>query len=105
MALILDASVTLAWCFEDEATDYTRAITLRVVTERASVPAHWSFEIANVIWLGERRGRIIQAQGMTFMQLLRRLRINVVAEADPLAHAATLVTLARAHDLSAYDVA
>jgi predicted nucleic acid-binding protein len=105
VALILDASVTLAWCFADEATDYTRAIARRVGAEGAFAPAHWSFEIANIVWLGERRGRISQAQGVAFMQLLKRLQVNVVVEADPLTHAATLVAMARAHDLSAYDVA
>jgi predicted nucleic acid-binding protein len=105
VALILDASVTLAWCFADEATDFTRDIARRVVAERAAAPAHWSYEIANVVWLGERRGRITVAQGVTFVQLLRRLRIDVVVEADTLAHAATLVGLARTHDLSVYDVA
>ena len=45
---VIDASVALAWCFEDEATEATRALLDRFEDERAEVPssreqtfAHW----------------------------------------------------------------
>ncbi len=48
--LVLDASATLTWCFEDEATPWTDALlaSLRAGDE-AIVPLHWSAEVANTL--------------------------------------------------------
>jgi hypothetical protein len=38
-----DASVTLAWCFEDEVTPWTDSFLQRLKQgDEAVVPAHWS---------------------------------------------------------------
>ena len=52
MALVLDASMTMAWCFIDEATPLTWAILDRVRVGGAAVPAIWAFEVANVVLVG-----------------------------------------------------
>jgi hypothetical protein len=36
---VMDASVALAWCFNDEATETTRALLDRFGGERAEVPS------------------------------------------------------------------
>jgi hypothetical protein len=51
--LVLDASVTLSWAFEDE-WDALSERALRAVAEgRATVPAIWPFEIANAMAVAE----------------------------------------------------
>ena len=58
MSFVLDSSVTLAWCFEDEHTDATDALLERVVESGADAPLLWPLEILNGLMMAERRGRI-----------------------------------------------
>ena len=39
--LVLDVSLSCAWCFADEASDGAWAILERLQTNRAQVPALW----------------------------------------------------------------
>jgi predicted nucleic acid-binding protein len=58
-AFVMDASVTLSWCFSDEATETTNALLTRLKTgEEAIVPAHWPVEVANALLIAARRKRI-----------------------------------------------
>ena len=68
---VLDASVALAWCFEDENTTSARQILARLVTEAASVPAIWPIEVANVLALAERRRRMVERVGKRRARHLR----------------------------------
>jgi predicted nucleic acid-binding protein len=57
--LVLDASVSLAWCFEDETTDEIKRLFRRFSAgDSAIVPAHWPIEVSNVLLLAQRRRRI-----------------------------------------------
>ena len=49
MSLVLDSSVTLAWCFDDEHTDATDALLERVVESGAEAPSLWPLEILNAL--------------------------------------------------------
>ena len=45
---VVDASVTLPWCFEDEATVWTDRLLDRLRSgDEIVVPAHWPTEISN----------------------------------------------------------
>jgi len=55
---IVDCSVTVAWCFEDEATVELDSLLDRVQREGAVVPPLWISEAANVLLSAQRRGRI-----------------------------------------------
>jgi predicted nucleic acid-binding protein len=100
MSLVVDASVTLAWCFEDEATDKTDALLDQVIADGAVVPTLWRTEVANVLLVAERRGRITPAQRDRFLSLLDQLGLTVESTAPD---SAALIWLADKHDLSAYD--
>jgi len=104
MPFVLDASVTLAWAFEDEATPATEALLDRVRDEGGIVPAVWPLEVANGLLLGERRGRLAEAQTMRFVQTLQGLPISVDDGALGEAFGAVL-TLGREHGLTTYDAA
>jgi predicted nucleic acid-binding protein len=101
---VVDASMTLSWCFWDEATPRSRAVLAALQTRYAVVPAVWPFEIANGLVIAERRKRIRPDQIAEFLETLRRLPIQVErCEAVWLCQSA--VRLARELQVTAYDAA
>ena len=102
--LVLDASVALSWCFKNEATAAGDRLLERLATEAASVPAIWHLEIANVLALSERRGRITPANSSEFIALLETLDVVIDEETRSRALGRVL-DLARAGRLTAYDAA
>lgn len=100
MPFVVDASVTLAWCFDDEATAPTEAILDLLADETAIVPALWELEVSNVLLLGERRGRLTESQAARFVALLEQLPILVdTANVDM----GAVMAAARRHGLTGYD--
>jgi len=101
---ILDNSVTMVWGFEDEAEPYAEALLDLMPAARAYVPSLWPLEVANALLVGERRKRITPADTAKFLSLLATFPITVDDETTARAWGDTL-SLARAHNLSAYDAA
>jgi len=54
---VLDSTVTMAWCFSNEATAYTEGYLNRLsaFTDTAVVPALWLYEVVNVVTLAARK--------------------------------------------------
>jgi predicted nucleic acid-binding protein len=102
MPFVVDASVTLAWCFEDQATPQTEAILDRLIEDTAMVPALWELEVCNVLLLGERRGRLTEAQSAHFLALLGQLPIHVDSASVEMG---AVLAAGRRHQLTAYDAA
>lgn len=100
MAFVVDASVTMAWCFEDEASEASEAVLDRLRDDEALVPALWALEVANVLLVAERRGRVTEAQAVRFAGLLARLPIRTDAATPGVGE---LAAPGRLHGLSAYD--
>lgn len=96
---VLDTSVTMAWCFEDEADARADAVLDRLRTEPAAAPDLWPLEVANVLLVAERTSRITEAQSTHFLALLGALPIQVEASPDW----TELLAAGRRHGLSAYD--
>ncbi len=100
-----DASVTLAWCFEDEATSWSDAVLARLkASDEAIVPAHWPVEVANAVWVAVRSGRIVAEKASRFFDDLCALPIYI----DPPSAEHTfgdVFALATRHGLTAYDAA
>lgn len=103
-AFVLDASVALTWCFEDEATPSSVGLLDRMQTENAAVPATWPIEVANVLALAERRRRISSADSASFLAKLQAAGIEVDRE-TPLRAFTQILDLARRERLTAYDAA
>jgi predicted nucleic acid-binding protein len=101
---VLDCSVTMAWCFGDEATAYTDGVRDCLAEKRAVVPSIWPLEAANATLMGERRKRLDEARGQRFFVLLAALPIVVDSETSSRAFG-DIVHMARTHQLSAYDAA
>jgi len=102
MPFVIDASTTMAWCFEDEATTETDAILDRLGQDQALVPPLWEYEVANVLLVAERRSRITEFQSTRFLALLGQLPIHVSPLPQP---AVALTAIGRRHRLSAHDSA
>src|SRR5215469_10408339 len=86
----LDCSVTMAWCFDDEATPYTDGVRDSLAEVRAVVPALWPVEVANATLVGERRKRLDEARSSRFLALLGGLPIVVDGETAARAWAETM---------------
>ena len=53
--IVVDASITLSWCFPDEQTDLSIKVLDRLKAgEQALVPAFWSVEVLNTLLIGEK---------------------------------------------------
>jgi predicted nucleic acid-binding protein len=99
---VIDASVALAWCFDDEATEAIRALLDRFEDEPAEVPSLWHLELANALAMGERKGRITPARASEFIALIDGLPI-VIDERTPNLALSSVLELSRREQLSAYD--
>ena len=99
---VLDGSLALAWYFKDEADPYADAVAARFPAARATVPLIWPLEVANAVLMGERRQRSTEAQAAKWLTYLGLLPIAVDDETNDRAWVEVL-SLARAHRLSAYD--
>jgi predicted nucleic acid-binding protein len=93
--VVIDASIAISWCLDDEATTETDALLDEVRDNGAVVPSIWHLEVANVLLQAERRMRI-DLFGMTQrFGLLAALPIRTDPETEPRAWFDT-VALSRA---------
>ena len=99
---VLDCSVAMTWCFEDEATTETDKILDHFNQEAAIVPALWHLEVANVIALAERKDRLTENEVMEFWSLVDSLPI-VTDTILPERGRKEIYYLARQHQLTVYD--
>lgn len=101
---VVDSSIALTWCFQDEASPETDRLFERVRDDGAIVTGLWHLEVANVLLQAERRGRIGRADVARRLMLISDLPIATDQETTPRAWRETL-SLARAENLTAYDAA
>lgn len=98
-AFVLDASVALAWLFDDELSARADAALVQLEDFGARVPSLWPLEVRNGLIAAERRGRIGSHQVEEGLEFLDGLPIHVARDSD----LDSVVSLARTHHLSCYD--
>ncbi|MCB1095330.1 MAG: type II toxin-antitoxin system VapC family toxin [Verrucomicrobiae bacterium] len=103
-SFVVDASVTCSWILDDEACDYADAVMDRLAEDTALAPALWSLEISNVLLLAERRKRATSARILELRDQLAVLGIQEEAYSQTRVFA-SIIPLATAHGLTAYDAA
>lgn len=104
---VLDCSVTMSWCFSDEANAYADVVLGSMQASlhgAAVVPNLWSLEVANVLLVAERRQRLTPAQTTRAITLLQALPITIDVQTAQQAFLTTLA-LGRNYGISAYDAA
>ena len=102
-SLVLDASVPLAWCFEDERAGLSERLldALETGTEMLT-PSIWPLEVANALLMAERRKCITNAQATAFLHRISKLPILVLP--TPLERAFDhILPVARQHQITEYD--
>ncbi|MGA8623052.1 MAG: type II toxin-antitoxin system VapC family toxin [Candidatus Sulfotelmatobacter sp.] len=104
-AIVLDASVVVAWCFEDESTSFSEGVLdLLSAGMEVLTPAIWPFEVANALLMAERRKRIKMAQVTALLARIAGLRISV----EPIQTSSAfnqILSIARQNNLTEYDAA
>ena len=104
MSLVLDASLTLTWYFDDESTPVTDALLDQVAGAGAVVPTVWRLEVANALQMAIRRKRISEVFRDDALSRLLAMPITVDAETD--AHVwTTALRLSARFGLTLYDAA
>ncbi|KAA0441721.1 MAG: type II toxin-antitoxin system VapC family toxin, partial [Candidatus Thioglobus sp.] len=99
---VLDCSVALAWCLADEQSDYADKVLDLLMQQQAIVPSLWHLEIANVLLMAQKRGRVTQQNSATILQTLSNANIithkrnATIADID-------FVYFAHKHQLTSYD--
>jgi len=102
VSLIIDASLTMTWYFEDEATQASKDLLDTVARDGAVAPPLWRIEVANAFQSGIRRKRIDAAYRDASLADLGRLPIIIDADTD--AHVwTTTLRLSDRHALTIYD--
>lgn len=101
---VLDCSVAMSWCFEDEASKYTDKILESFTASEALVPELWPLEVANVLLIAERRERLKEADSLHFIDLLRSLPITIDKETSTRA-LESIFSIGREYGMTSYDSA
>lgn len=99
---VLDCSVTMGWCFEDEKSvegDYILDLLMQE-DNQALVPSLWRLEVVNVLSVAEKQKRLSTAQSLLFLDFLLELPI-IIDEAPQ--DFKDILTLSRTYNLSSYD--
>jgi predicted nucleic acid-binding protein len=100
MSFVLDASVTLTWCFEDQKTEYGQAVLEALGNEQAFVPPIWQLEIINALLGAERKKLLSHTECVGFLNTLATSSIQV---SDPVVNSVIFLSTALSYGLSAYD--
>jgi predicted nucleic acid-binding protein len=101
-ACVLDSSAALAWILPGEGGVAVDALLDRVAGSGATVPTLWPFEIANVLLMAERRGRLTPAERGRALAVLGALPIDIDPRSAERAWTDAL-DIAQAHRLTVYD--
>jgi predicted nucleic acid-binding protein len=101
MPFVLDASVAVAWAFDDEDHPVAALALSLIRSDEGCVPSLWWFEVRNVLIVNERRGRLRETDTAVFLRSL--IRLPIVVDRTP--EEGAVLALARRHGLTVYDAA
>jgi predicted nucleic acid-binding protein len=104
VSFVVDNSIALAWCFEDEQTQPVMALLDRVAETGAWAPSLWPLEALNGLLVAERRRRLDSRRRQRLATFLRGLPITFDMETAEQAWTIS-ARLAERYRLSVYDAA
>ena len=100
---VLDASVTMAWCFEDQGTHFSESVLAALKKEAIPVaPSIWMYEVLNVLALAQKKDLLDKTTATTFWNEVSKAVVleNIDARAPH-----KILDLCERHKLTAYDAA
>ncbi len=102
MAIVLDASVALAWLLPDERSEAADRLIMRAVREQLRAPSLLLIEVANALLQAERRERLRRSTRLELFDAFTSLPMVL----EPIAAEPTLraLELAASASLTVYDV-
>lgn len=101
---VLDCSVTMAWCFEDESSEFTVNALRSLEKATAIVPTIWSLEVANVLLLAKKHKRLNEIKAASFIGALSSLPI-IIDPSTSFRAMHNIFVLAEESNLTIYDAA
>ena len=102
MPFVLDSSVAMAWVLPDEANSTLDPLFDRLTHDVAVVPPVWPLEIANVLLVAVKRGRLTAKDVRQLVTELRALPLEIDSTSTERALSETLA-LAQKYHLTSYD--
>jgi predicted nucleic acid-binding protein len=100
--ILVDASIALSWCFENECTPATNAALKHLQEYDSIVPQYFWLELANAILQSEKSGRVTGDEAAEFIALIADLQIEL-DENQELCAFTEIRARAHQQDLTAYD--
>jgi predicted nucleic acid-binding protein len=97
--LVIDASVSASWLFDDENDPYAEAVLAALEGAEAIVPQLWHYEMRNILLVARRRQRIT-APGLA-ERIAALTELPLASDLDPDLDRA--MELAERHALTFYD--
>ena len=97
--VVIDASVVIAWLFDDEDEPSADRVFEQIGEAGAFVPPLWHLETRNALLTAERRGRLSWGQVEERLEALKDLPIHT----DEALDLQVAFALAKTHKLSFYD--
>lgn len=102
-SFVLDASVALAWSFEDENSPYSEFVIGSLDRQRASVPAIWPLEVTNALLVAIRQGRIERAAATRLLGVIDRFPLDIDRASSRIVFEPNVLDIGLTHNLTAYD--
>jgi predicted nucleic acid-binding protein len=102
MSFVLDASVPLSWCFDEDQAKRTKGVLAALETQKAVVPGIWPLEVSNALVVGERRRRIDVASVEKLLAEIGELAIEIDV-AGCFDAFSRVIPIARRYSLTTYD--
>lgn len=97
---ILDCSIAMTWCFQEESNKYSKFVLNYCNKFGAIVPKLWYLEITNTLLVAEKRSRLDATSIIGFVDLFYSLPINVTNFNFPMHE---IINVARSNNLTSYD--
>ncbi len=103
MTFVLDASVAISWLLIDESNVPSERALARLEQEDAAVPTIFWAEVANALWVAERRERLTKDDIAAALAALMLLPVVVARGGSDLEFAAMATEVSRRHAIAVYD--
>ena len=101
---VLDCSVIMAACFEDEDSAYATRVLESLGHVGAFVPPLWLYEVGNTLLMAERRKRINPLKRQEYLRAIRSLPIEICSPID-LSDLSEIISFCQSLNLTFYDAA
>lgn len=99
---VVDNSVVLSWVLKDENSKKSQKILNNLTSSRGYVPSLWPYELANALFVAQKRDRIKEVDSAAFIKHLKKLPIFIEeSEYDTITK--DVLSLSREHNITVYD--